>query len=70
MIYKEFYVTYFELLWITDNFWIAIKSFCNPANIYLLKVNNRNWRRSGVLMFNFEHILQLFLVFLVLTLNK
>ena len=61
-----------------------------PANIYLLKGNNRNtrkrceicskltiktqerrhWRRSGIFIVNFEHILHLFLVFLLLTLNK
>ena len=28
------------------------------------------WRRSGVFIVNFEHILHLFLVFLFLTLNK
>ena len=57
-----------------------------PANIYLLKVNNRNSRkkceicskltiktperRSGVFIVNFEHILHIFLLFLLLTLNK
>ena len=61
----------------------------NPANIYLLKVNNRDtreryeicskitiktlkerqWRRSGVFLVNFEHISHLFLVFLLLVLN-
>ena len=30
----------------------------------------RWWRRSGVFIVNFEHILDLFLVFLLLTLNK
>ena len=42
-------------------------------NIYLFKVNNRNnWknvRRSGVFIINFEHISDLFVVFLLLTLN-
>ena len=57
-----------------------------PADIYLLKVNNRNtrekceicskltikipeqrqWRRSGIFIVNFEHISHLFLVFLLL----
>ena len=56
-----------------------------PANIYLLKVCNRNTRkrceicskiamktsrRSGVFIVNFKYILHLFLVFLLLTLNK
>ena len=45
-----------------------------PANIYLFKVNNRNTRRhlcrSGVFIVNFEHISHLFLVLLLLTLNK
>ena len=53
-----------------------------PANIYLFKVNNkiirkrpeicskRQHRRSGVFIVNFEHILHLFLVFLLLTLSK
>ena len=36
----------------------------------MFKVNNKNirWRRSGVFIGNFEHISQLFQVFLVLTL--
>ena len=43
-------------------------------DIYLLKVNNRNTRKrceicSGVFIVNFEHILHLVLVFLLLTLN-
>ena len=61
----------------------------SPANIYLLKVNNKStrkrseicskltlktpegshWRRSGVFI-NFNHISFLFLVLLLLTLNK
>ena len=41
----------------------------NPVVIYLLKVNNRNWRRSGVFTVNFEDISHLVLVFLLLTLN-
>ena len=60
------------------------------ADIYLLKVNNRNTRKrcetclkltmktaeqrqwccSSVLIINFEHMLHLFLVFLLSTLNK
>ena len=59
-----------------------------PANIYALKVNNKNtrkksdicsklaiktierrqWRCSGDFIVNLEHISQLFLVFLLLTL--
>ena len=38
-----------------------------PANIYLFK--RRQWRHSDVII-DFEHILHLFLVFLLLTLNK
>ena len=46
----------------------------NPANIYLLKVNNRNrrecdWRYCGVFIANFEHVSHLSLVFLLLILN-
>ena len=61
----------------------------NPADICLLKVNNKNtrtsceicskvtiktperlqWRRSGVFFVNFEHISQLVLEFLLLTLS-
>ena len=38
----------------------------------MFKVNNKNnrWRRSGVFIVNFEHISHLFLVFILLTLNK
>ena len=57
--------------------------FTQP-NIYLFNVNNRNnrkrceklgiktpqWRRSGVFMVNFWHSSNLFLVFLLPTLNK
>ena len=47
----------------------------NPADIYLLKVNNnRNDRTKceicpGVIIVNFEHISHLVLVFLLLNLN-
>ena len=54
-----------------------------PANIYLFKANSRNTRKRCeiylkfnnknnqlFLSLNFEHISHLFLVFLVLTLNK
>ena len=45
------------------------------ANIYLPKVNNKTiekgqGRHSDVFIFNFEHILHLFLSFLLLTLNR
>ena len=41
----------------------------------MFKVNNkdterRHWRRSGVFIVNFEHILHLVLVFVLLTLSK
>ena len=38
----------------------------------MFKVNNkelRHWRRSGIFIVNFEHISQLVLVFLLLTLT-
>ena len=45
-----------------------------PANIYLFKAKNRNPRAntsSGIFdLVNFENILHIFLVFLLLTLNK
>ena len=61
-----------------------------PANIYLLKFNNKNsrkmceifwkltiktterrqWRCSGVFIVNLKYILHLFVMFLLLTLNK
>ena len=49
-----------------------------PANFYLFKINERNtekrcewrrWRRSDVFIVFFKHISNLFLVFLLLTLN-
>ena len=41
-----------------------------PWKVKVLKVLNwRHWRRSGVFIVNFEHILYLFLVFQFLTLN-
>ena len=47
----------------------------NPACNYMFKVNNRNNRTrceicSGVVIVNFEHILHLALVFLLLTLSR
>ena len=36
----------------------------------MFKFNNKNWRRSSVLIVNFEHISQIFLVFLLLNLKK
>ena len=39
-----------------------------PAGIYLLKINNKC--RSGVFIVNFEDILHLVLVFLLLTLSR
>ena len=42
----------------------------NPAKLYLSKVNKSHWRRSGIFTVNFEHTPHLFLVFLLLTLNK
>ena len=50
-----------------------------PAKIYFFKVNNRNTRKRyeicskltiKTFIVNFEHILYLFLVFLLLILNK
>ena len=48
-----------------------------PASNCLLKANNsntrktwRHWRRSSVFIVNFEYISHIFLVFLLLTLNK
>ena len=38
--------------------------------MYFLKVNDRNAGVSGVFIVNFEHNLHLFLVLLLLTLNK
>ena len=65
--------------------WVK-KKFYNQANIYLFKVKNRNSRKrceicsksiikrhNDVVLFffvNFEHISQLFLVFLLLNLSK
>ena len=78
-----------EHKWFYDHFkW---RKFCKcPANIYLLKINNRStkkrseicskltiktserrqWRRSGIFIVNFEYISHLFLVFLLLTMDK
>ena len=37
----------------------------------MFKVDNKaNWRRSGVFIFDFEHISHFFLVFLLLTLSR
>ena len=36
----------------------------------MFKGNSKDWRRSGIFNVNFEHILHLVLVFLLLTLSK
>ena len=36
----------------------------------MFKVNNKLERRSGVFILNFEHILHLFLILLLLTMNR
>ena len=73
-----------KIFWIPDNdddlhflVWIIVNFELNAANMYSFKVNNKNTRkkgkicrRSGVFIVNFEHVLHLFLVFLLLTLNK
>ena len=40
------------------------------SNLTVKTPERRHWHRSGVFAVNFEHILHLFLVFLLLTLNK
>ena len=58
-----------------DSYWnpknTGIVTCYFSAGIYLLKVNNRNTtlKGSGVFIVNFEHILQIDLVFVLLTLN-
>ena len=47
-----------------------IRKICETCSKLTIKTpERRHWRRSGVFIVNFEHILQLFLVFLLLTLN-
>ena len=62
-----------------NGFWMCIWEFCQrcylctfPAGNYIFKIETRCeiWRRSGVFIVNFEHILQLVLVFLLFTLNR
>ena len=43
---------------------------CEICSKFLIKTpERRQWRRSGVFILNFEHILHFVLVFLLLTLN-
>ena len=94
---KNIGLMYSMFCWIFSNSTIKTPERCqafwflNQANIYLLKIINRNtrkiceicskltietpercnWhRRSGVFIINFQHILHLFLVFLLLILVK
>ena len=63
---------------LVENIQQVTSNECWLSNKYVLKVNNRNtrkrckrnWQRFGVFIVNFEHIFYLFLVFLLLTLNK
>ena len=50
----------------------SVENPANIYNIYLFKVNNRSTKKMFDLfsMLNFEHISHLFLVILLLTLNK
>ena len=44
---------------------------CEICSKLTIKIpERRQWRRSGIFIVNFEHILHLVLVFLLLTLNK
>ena len=44
---------------------------CEICSKLTIKIpERRHWRRSGIFIVNFEHILHLVLVFLLLTLNK
>ena len=52
----------------TDYTFIQLTFTCSKLTIKTPK--RRQWRHSGVFIFNFEHILHLFLVVLLLTLNK
>ena len=43
---------------------------CEICSMLTIKIpERRQWRRSGICIVNFEHILHLVLVFLLLTLN-
>ena len=61
------------LLWATKC-WVWTNWFNRPANIYLFTVNNISTRKSCedfiVFIINFELISHLFLVFLLVTLNR
>ena len=49
----------------------STKKSCEIRSELTIKTpERRQWRRSGVFIVNFEHISQLFLVFLLLNLNK
>ena len=73
------------MIFILDNNHNTVISKMIPANIYLLKVNNRNTRTRreiysklkiktpddvAVFIVNFEHVSHPFLVFLLLTLSR
>ena len=47
-----------------------IKKFEICSKLTIKTLERRHWRRSGVLIVNFEHISHLVLVFLLLTLNR
>ena len=59
--------TFLKMLFLQNIYERLLLTKTNPANIYLFI--RRQWRHSDVII-NFEHILHLFLVFLLLTLNK
>ena len=50
--------------------YMKTRKTCEMCSKLTIKTPERYWRRSGVFIINFEHISQLFLVFLSLTLNK
>ena len=47
-----------------------IRERCEICSKLIKILERRHWRRSGVFIVNFEHISHLFLVFLLLILNK
>ena len=82
-VFQHYYIIYLQLYicWICSEYPANIYLFkVNNRNTRKMRElcsklttktpKRRQWRRSGVFIFNFEHILNLFLVFLLLTLNK
>ena len=65
-----YFLLFMLLLLAQSNNRITRKRFKICSQLTIKAPERHRWRRSGIFIVNFDHILRLFLVFLLLTLNN